>query len=136
MLLNFTPFKRNIAAINNRETIQTDSALKIGIKRLTIKQNPRACLTQGGGGGRLVIRKLIGKIGLAMRNAKDNRLGLQILPIGNDRKIHKAVCGGRVGFGNFNRHDDMMLCPSRRFGNGKTWAAMRYSTTGHSFLED
>jgi hypothetical protein len=55
-----------------------------------------------------------------MRNAKDNRLGLQILPIGNDRKIHKAVCGGRVGFGSLDRHDDVMLYPREWFGDGKT----------------
>ena len=100
MLLNITAFKRNIAAIDNCKIIQTDSALVIGIKRSTIKQNPRACRAQGGGGSRLVIGKLIGKIGLAMWHTKNNRLGLQILPIGNDRKIHKAVRGGRIGFGN------------------------------------
>ena len=120
MLLNVPTFKRNIAAIDNREIIHTDSALNIGIKRLPIKQNSRACRTQRSGGGRLVIGKLIGKIGFSMRNAKDNRLGLQILPIGNDRKIHKAVCSGRVGFRSFDRHDDVILYPRKWFGDGKT----------------
>ena len=68
----------------------------------------------------MVIGKLIGKIGLAMRNAKDNRLGLQILPIGNGRKIHKAVCDGRDGFGSLDRHDDVMLYPREWFGDDKT----------------
>jgi hypothetical protein len=120
MLLDITFFKWNIAAIDNRKIIQTDSALKIGIKRLSIKQNPRTCRSQGGGSGRLVIGKLIGKIGLAMRNAKNNRLSLQILPIGNDRKTHEAGCGGRVGFGSLDRHDDVMLYPREWFGDDKT----------------
>jgi hypothetical protein len=67
----------------------------------------------------LVIGELTGKIGLAMRNAKNNRIGLQIFPIGNDRKTHKAVWGGWLGFGSFDRHDDVTLYPRGQVGDGK-----------------
>jgi len=59
------------------------------------------------------------KIGLAIRHTKNNRLGVQILPVANDRKINEASLGGRIGFGNGDRHDATMLSPRERLGNGR-----------------
>ena len=81
------------------------------------------------------------KIGLAMRHTKNNRLGVQILLVANDRKINEAILGGRIGFGNCDRHDAAMLSPRGWLGNGRAQAAM---TTGrrvhvlanHSLIEE